>query len=204
MLRHFLDGLSNSNSFAEIIYTSDLQIDYCHGCLRCNALERCALNEHSWEDISKKIIGADILIFASPVYFHHVTASLKKVIDRFRSFIHVQITENGLVHTPHQKWAKQFVLLLSMGSPLSSEAQAVIDLFKFMTEALGDENTLHVISGTRLAVSGQIERTNQDLSILYGKMNISENFAFEDYQKNQTILANCYKLGKRLSEKSPV
>jgi multimeric flavodoxin WrbA len=204
MLNHFIKGLGSSYTHSEVIDTSDLQIEYCRGCLRCNALGRCALKDDAWENISMKIQEADVLVFASPVYFHHVTASLKKVIDRFRSFIHVQITDNGLLHTTHQKWAKDFVLLLSMGSPVSSEALAVIDLFKFITETLGTENKLHVICGTRLAVSGQIERSYDNLKVLYGKMNLPENLAIEDYKKNQVILANCYMLGKILAEKSPV
>jgi hypothetical protein len=74
-------------------------------------------------------------------------------LDRFRPFNHVQITETGLEHTPWQEWKKDFVLLLTMGSPDPSDAKPVIDLFDFVKSILGHGNKLHVITATRVAVA---------------------------------------------------
>lgn len=115
----------------------------------------------------KKILDSDVLVFAAPIYFHHVPGPMKIMLDRFRSFNHVQITETSLVHTPWQEWKKDFVLLLTMGSPEESNADPVIDLFSFMTSILGSENRLHVIKATRLAVARQITKTEAELSVLY-------------------------------------
>jgi multimeric flavodoxin WrbA len=57
---------------------------------------RCGRPGDEWQEIKEKLDLADLVVFASPVYFHHVTAQLKKLIDRFRSLFHVQITETGL------------------------------------------------------------------------------------------------------------
>ena len=103
------------NEWVKNYCTNDIKIKHCTGCLRCNILRRCSLRDDDWEGLSQEILEADVLVFASPIYFHHVTAPMKTIIDRFRSFVHVQITENGIKHTPHQLWNKDFVLLLPMG-----------------------------------------------------------------------------------------
>jgi hypothetical protein len=127
---------------------------------------------------------------------------LKKLVDRFRSFVHVQITEEGLIHTPHQEWKKDFVLLLSMGSPDPVEAQPIIDLFKYMTSILGADNRLHVITATRLAMSNQLIKNADELRSLYPKLQLPGRLAAEDYIRNQEILDRCYNLGMDLSSDS--
>jgi multimeric flavodoxin WrbA len=167
--------------------------------LRCNLLNRCSISGDNWNDLSQKIAEADVLVFASPIYFHYVTAPLKKIIDRFRSLVHVQITEQAVKHTPWQKWDKDFVLLLSMGSSDEIDAQPVVDLFEYMKEVMGEENRLHVIKATRLAVIKQITKTEDELHQLYKKLNIPEHLAEEDVIKNNKILENCFELGKNLT-----
>jgi len=146
-----------------------------------------------------KILDADVLAFASPVYFHHLSAPLKQILDRFRSFMHVQITENGLIHTTWQSWKKRFVLLLAQGSPDEAEAKPIIDLFTFLTHALGPENSLHIIVGTRLALKGQVIMSNEELRTLYTKLGLTAHLAEIDYERNQGLLQSCYELGRRLA-----
>jgi len=151
-------------------------------------------------EVSGKISEADVLVFASPVYFHHVSAPMKKLLDRFRSFVKVQITETGLLHTPHQVWNKDFVLILCMGSSDAIDGQPVIDLFNYMTEILGKGNRLHVITGTRLAMVHQVTKSAEELAALYTKLGLSENLAAGDAEKNRKILDDCCLLGVKLSE----
>ena len=126
-----------NDDFCEYFIVHDLDLEFCRGCLRCNLLGRCSIRGDAWESLSRKILEADVLVFGSPVYFHHVTAQMKKVIDRFRSFIHVEITESGLKHTPWATWEKDFVLLLTMGSSDDSDARPAIDMFEFMASVMG-------------------------------------------------------------------
>jgi putative NADPH-quinone reductase len=199
MLSRFMEGAGKNTTLIETIATNEIQLEYCRGCLRCNLLGRCSIQGDDWENVSRKILESDILVFATPVYFHHVTASLKKLIDRFRSFIHIQITETGLIHTPRHNWMKDFVLLLSMGSSNTIDAQPVIDLFQFMTSILGQGNSLHVIKATRLTVVQQILKTEMDLEALYAKMNIPTRLAKGDFKRNQQILEECYLKGYELT-----
>lgn len=200
LLEQFLNGVKKNTNNIEHVFAKDAKIDYCNGCLRCNLIERCAIRGDDWNDISQKILEADILVFASPIYFHYVTAPLKKIIDRFRSFVHVQITKEGIKHTPHVKWEKDFVLLLSMGSSDDIDAQPVIDLFEYMKDVLGSNNKLYVIKATRLAVIKQITKSEEELKDLYPKLSLDENLVGEDFKKNQEILKRCSDLGEALTK----
>jgi len=134
MLREFIRGAKEVQSNIEEIIAQDVDLKFCTGCLKCNLIKGCAIRNDDWQELSQKILAADVLVFGSPIYFHHFTAPLKKIFDRFRSFMHVQITENGLKHTPWQEWRKHFILLLCLGSPIGDDAQPVIDLLQFITK----------------------------------------------------------------------
>lgn len=199
LVENFLNGSKENTTHIDHIIAKDINIKYCNGCLRCNLIKRCSIADDDWPDLSRKILEADVLVFASPVYFHYTTAALKKIIDRFRSFVHVQITETGLIHTPWQEWNKDFVLLLSMGSSNDSDAQPIIDLFDYMKNVLGDNNRLHVIKATRLAVIKQVIKSENELAELYQKLNIPQNLAKDDFVRNQDTLGRVFKLGVKLS-----
>ncbi len=200
LLNSFLEGTEKSGAGFEKIDAHEINLDYCNGCLRCNLIKRCSIRGDEWNELSAKIIDSDVLVFATPIYFHHVSGQLKKIIDRFRSFFHVQITETGLKHTPHVEWDKDFVLLLSLGSSSNEDAQPVIELFKGFIEILGPKNRLHVITATRLGVTKQVIKTEDELTALYPKLGLSKNLVENDFQKNQQILSECFKLGQNLSK----
>ena len=198
LLEELLRGARDYAAPVEEIIAEEVNLKYCKGCLRCNLIKRCAMKGDDWETLSSKILRADVLIFASPIYFHHLTAPLKKILDRFRSFLHVQITEHGLKHTPWHEWEKQFVLLLCLGSSADTDAQPAIDLFKYITTILGPDNKLNSIVGTRLAVTNQVKMTVEELFDLYPKLGLTPHLAEQDYHRNQMLLKKCYDLGKEL------
>ena len=199
LLDSFLQGVEKSDGYHETVKAHNAGLKYCTGCLRCNLVKRCTIHGDEWPELSQKILESDVLVFASPVYFHHVSAQLKKIIDRFRSFVHVQITETGLKHTPHVNWNKDFVLLLSLGSSGSEDAQPIIDLFNYMVKILGVENRLHMITANRLGVIKQAIKTKEELQALYPKLGLPDSLAETDFEKNRKILLDCYELGKNLS-----
>jgi len=198
LLHELLRGAQDAGARTEEIIAEELNLKYCKGCLRCNRLQRCSIPDDDWPALSQKISAADVVVFASPVYFHHLTASLKKVLDRFRSFIHVQITETGLKHTPWQQWQKQFVLLLSLGSSVDDDARPIIELFNFLTSVLGPNNRLTTIVGARLAVVNQVLMTRDQLRSLYPKLQLPLALADVDYERNKMLVQRCYHLGREL------
>ena len=198
LLSEMVRGAREAGCRVEEVTAIEANLRPCKGCLRCNLLRRCAMKGDDWENLSNRILEADALIFASPVYFHHLPAPLKNILDRFRSFMHVQITEEGLHHAPWQPWEKQFILLLCSGSPLETDAQPVINLFTFITGVLGRENVLLPVVATRLATVNQVKMTEDELRALYGKLQLPEDLAAGDFLRNQALLRKCYEIGKGL------
>ena len=180
----------------ETIDAQASNLEPCRGCLRCNLIKRCAIKNDDWPVLSEKILAADVLVFAGPIYFHHVAAPLKMILDRFRSFMNVRITETGLKHTPWHTWRKHFVLLLTMGSPSDEEAKPVIDLFEYITSVLGAENKLSVVYATGLALAGQINMDAEQLADAYKKLGLDPEKSNDDFLRNQGFLNTARELGR--------
>jgi NAD(P)H-dependent FMN reductase len=195
LLNKFKEGALQNTSQYEEINVNEINLLACTGCLRCNIIKKCALRNDDWNEIAEKILDADVLVFASPVYFHHVTSGLKKLIDRFRSFIHVQITETGLIHTPHVQWKKEIVLILSMGSPDTIEAKPIVELFEYIKEMMGTEIKLHTILGTTLAVEGQVEKNEAELTELYPKLKLPAHLVKVHFNNNKILLDKAFNIG---------
>ncbi|HOK37220.1 MAG TPA: flavodoxin family protein [Bacteroidales bacterium] len=199
MLENFLSGVSPE----AVIYDYDankINLKACKGCLRCNVLKKCVIRGDDWDKISKKILDADIIVFASPVYFLHFPAPVKLLLDRFRSFVNVNLTENALDYQAFDKWNKDFVLLLSLGSSSLKDTEPIIELFQHITNLLLCRDRLYYLIARRMILSGQILMNEQSLSNFYDKLGINKNEASQDYLKNKDLLQKCKELGESLSK----
>ena len=71
----------NTDNTVEKIYLFTKKINGCLGCRKCKETGSCVWKDDA-DDILEKILNADILVFASPVYFYSITAQLKLILDR--------------------------------------------------------------------------------------------------------------------------
>jgi len=75
----------------ECVHLSDKDVKYCIGCGLCHKdLLKCPLRDDVG-DILQKMLEADVIMFASPVYINHISAQLKALLDRSSPFIHCQM-----------------------------------------------------------------------------------------------------------------
>ncbi|KQC11844.1 MAG: hypothetical protein APR63_12075 [Desulfuromonas sp. SDB] len=124
LLNHILKGAGISGHSTEKINLSQSQISPCHACLKCKNSEaiKCAL-EDDMQEIIEKLIKADCIIFASPIYFFSVSAQMKIFIDR----LYCLVDENK-----KQKMAgKDAVIILTHGHPSSEKSGALIAMAMF-------------------------------------------------------------------------
>lgn len=78
----FLRGATGNGNEVEKIRVAEKKIGYCHACYYCRDHGgECAIKD-DMAAVLQKIIDADVLILASPVYFYAIDAQLKAVIDR--------------------------------------------------------------------------------------------------------------------------
>lgn len=74
----------------EIIQLSKCKINFCKGCYSC--FTRCASCNQFSDDIyilEEKMLKANLIIFASPVYAHSITGTMKVFIDRISYWLHI-------------------------------------------------------------------------------------------------------------------
>lgn len=77
----FAAGARSAGNDAEVISLRGRHIEFCVGCLSCQKTERCIFHDDA-ALIAEKAKGADVLVFASPVYYYSISGSLKTLLDR--------------------------------------------------------------------------------------------------------------------------
>ena len=77
----FARGAAEAGHAVEKIRVAEKNIHACTGCYACRACGACPVDDDMAE-IMQKLIDADVLVLASPVYFYSIAAQLKTVIDR--------------------------------------------------------------------------------------------------------------------------
>lgn len=78
----FAKGAIDAGNEVEKIRVAEKKVGYCRACYYCRDHEgECAIKD-DMAGILQKMIDADVLVLASPVYFYSIDAQLKAVIDR--------------------------------------------------------------------------------------------------------------------------
>lgn len=77
----FAKGAAEAGHEVQKIRVAEKNIGYCKACYACRETGVCAIKDDMAE-ILQKMIEADVLVLASPVYFYAIDAQLKALIDR--------------------------------------------------------------------------------------------------------------------------
>lgn len=77
----FLRGAQDAGHEAEKLFLSDYKINYCTGCEVCNSTHSC-VQQDDMADILEKMVTANVIVMATPVYFYGMYARMKTLIDR--------------------------------------------------------------------------------------------------------------------------
>jgi multimeric flavodoxin WrbA len=104
MLEMLRPALTAEGLSLEVINLCELDIDYCIGCGVCLEKGRCWIrDDHA--GIVERLLAADGIVLASPVYFLHVTAQMKTFMDRSLAF----------AHKPQPHWKPGLAVSVSAG-----------------------------------------------------------------------------------------
>lgn len=77
----FADGAKDAGNEVEMISLRDKNLLFCKGCLACQKTGRCVLKDDAAE-ITGKMQAADVLVFATPIYYYSVSGQMKTMLDR--------------------------------------------------------------------------------------------------------------------------
>ena len=77
----FAKGAQETGYQVETVYLREKQYGFCKGCFACLKLGHCVIKDDAVE-IAAKMHDADVLVFATPVYYYCVSGQLKTMLDR--------------------------------------------------------------------------------------------------------------------------
>lgn len=77
----FADGARRAGHEVEMISLRGKEIKFCQGCFACQESQQCVFKDDA-ADICKKALTADVLVFATPIYYYEMSGQLKTLLDR--------------------------------------------------------------------------------------------------------------------------
>ena len=72
----FARGAAEAGHEVEKIRLAEKKVGYCTGCYACQKLNRCVQNDDA-NELVEKMLSADVIVLAMPVYFYSMDAQLK-------------------------------------------------------------------------------------------------------------------------------
>ncbi len=119
MLQMMAPALRQEGIDLEEIFLADKRIEYCVGCGVCMEKGKCwRQDDHA--GIVGKLLAADGVILASPVYFKHVTAQMKTFLDRSLAY----------GHKPRTTWKPGLAISVSAGMAETATAEYLAGLLR--------------------------------------------------------------------------
>lgn len=78
----FMLGAKEAGNQAEKIFVRDKKINYCVACGACKGNGGNCVQKDDMAEVLEKMIAADVIVMATPVYFYTMDAQMKTLIDR--------------------------------------------------------------------------------------------------------------------------
>jgi len=80
----FAEGARNAGNEVEKISLMGKDIQFCKGCFACQKLGRCVIKDDV-NDITAKVLEADVVVWATPIYYYEMSGQMKTLIDRMNA-----------------------------------------------------------------------------------------------------------------------
>ena len=80
----FADGARASGNEIEVVSLRDKTIGFCRGCFACQKLGHCVIKDDA-NEITEKLLHAEVVVWATPIYYYEMCGQMKTMIDRANS-----------------------------------------------------------------------------------------------------------------------
>ena len=77
----FVQGAREAGNTVEKVSLYDKTIGFCKGCLTCVRTRRCVIRDDA-EPIVRQMLTADVIAFATPIYYYGMCGQMKTLLDR--------------------------------------------------------------------------------------------------------------------------
>jgi multimeric flavodoxin WrbA len=140
----FANGSTEASHPTEKIFLKDKKINYCTGCGTCiDSCGKCSQKDDMAE-VLDKMVAADVIVMATPVYFYTMCAQMKTLIDRTCAR-YTSITN------------KEFYFIIAAADTNNQAMERTLEEFRGFTYCLEDAKEKGVIYGTGAWEKGEIK-----------------------------------------------
>ena len=139
----FLRGAREAGHDAEKISLRDCRIGYCTGCGVCYDTRTCPQRDDAAQIVGK-MIAADVIVLATPVYFYTLSAQMKTLIDRCCArYLEMK--------------GKEFYFILTAAEESVPMMERTVECFRGLLDCLEDPREKGVVYGVGAWRAGDIE-----------------------------------------------
>ena len=77
----FAEGAKAAGHEVDFVSLRGKTVNFCRGCFVCQETQRCVIRDDA-DEICRKALTADVLVFATPIYYYEMSGQLKTLLDR--------------------------------------------------------------------------------------------------------------------------
>ncbi len=81
LARAFAEGAEAAGHEVDFVSLRGRTVNFCRGCFVCQEKLRCVIRDDA-DAICQKALTADVLVFATPIYYYEMSGQLKTLLDR--------------------------------------------------------------------------------------------------------------------------
>ena len=123
------------------------QVEPCRACNRCGMDGPCVFND-DFQELRSHLIDADMVVFATPMYYFGISAQMKRVIDRFYAI-------NGQI----KGVSKKAVFLMTYADTSRKEAEPMLVHYHTLMDYLGWTSVGEVVA-SGVWTAGSVRNTD--------------------------------------------
>ncbi len=143
----FMLGAQAAGNPAEKIFLRDKKIDHCIACGACQDNGGQCVQQDDMAEILDKMIAADVIVMATPVYFYTMNGQMKTLIDR--------------TYARHTKISgKEFYFIMTAAVSRKALLERTLEGFRGFTSCLSGAKEKGVIYGTGAWNIGDIKKSS--------------------------------------------
>ncbi len=141
----FMKGAEEAGNEVTKIRVAEKSIGFCRACYACKKNGKCVIDD-DMSNLLQKMIDADVIVLASPVYFYSIDAQLKAVIDRTVA-----------------RWLevknKEFYYIVTAADKETASAETTLACFRGYADCVEGAKEMGVIYGMGVYEKGEINST---------------------------------------------
>ena len=152
--REFERGAKDAGNEVEFVSLIGKKIDFCIGCLTCQLTQECVIKDDA-NEIAEKVKNADVIVYATPIYYYEMSGQMKTLIDRMNCLF------------PSDYKFRDVYLLAASAEDEESAMDGAVKGVQGWVDCFEKATLAGVIRGTGLTETGEAKKDEEILKKAY-------------------------------------